>query len=53
MYEASEMYPQMAQTARSEGLNDVADWFDVLAQSQRNHAGRFNQALHDLKESDR
>ena len=45
-YEYTEMYPGMAKTAREEGHDDIADWFETLAKAEKSHAGRF-QALLD------
>lgn len=49
-HEWSEMYPAMARTARAEGFDDVADWFDTLAKTERSHAGRYQKALEELVE---
>ena len=48
-YEYTEMYPGFARTARQEGFDEVADWFETLAKAERAHAGRFQKALDDLK----
>ncbi len=48
-YEYTEMYPGFARTAREEGFDEVADWFETLAKAERAHAGRFQKALDDLK----
>tara|TARA_Y100000590_G_scaffold248261_1_gene278980 strand:+ start:997 stop:1413 length:417 start_codon:yes stop_codon:yes gene_type:complete len=45
-HEYTEMYPGMAKTAREEGHDDIADWFETLAKAEKSHAGRF-QALLD------
>ena len=47
-YEYTEMYPGMAKTARDEGFDEVADWFEILAKAEKSHAGRFQSALDDL-----
>ena len=39
--EYTDMYPGMARTAREEGFDDVADWFEQLAMAEKSHAGRF------------
>lgn len=44
-YEYTDMYPGMARTAREEGLEEIADWFETLAKAERSHAGRFKKAL--------
>jgi len=48
-YEYTEMYPQMAKDARSEGFDDVAEWFETLAKAEKSHAGRFQKALDELR----
>ncbi len=47
-HESSEMYPHMAQVAREEGFDDVADWFETLAKAERSHANRYTKALDKL-----
>jgi rubrerythrin len=47
-YEYTEMYPGMAKTARDEGFDDVAEWFETLAKAEKSHAGRFQKALDGL-----
>jgi len=42
------MYPGMAETARDEGFDEIADWFETLARAERSHANRFKKALQDL-----
>ena len=44
-HEYTEMYPGMAKTAREEGFEEVADWFETLAKAERSHANRFQRAL--------
>jgi rubrerythrin len=48
-YEYTEMYPGFAKTARDEGFDEVAEWFETLARAEKSHAGRFSKALKDLK----
>lgn len=50
-HEYTDMYPGMARTARDEGFDEIADWFETLAKAERSHAGRFQKALDALKES--
>jgi rubrerythrin len=45
-HEYTDMYPGFARTARTEGFEEVADWFETLAKAEKSHAGRF-QALLD------
>ena len=42
-WQGNEMYLEFAQTARSEGLDEVADWFATLAKAEKAHAERFRQ----------
>ena len=42
-HEYTDMYPGMAKTARDEGFNEIADWFETLAKAEKSHAGRFQQ----------
>ncbi|MBI2091218.1 MAG: rubrerythrin [Deltaproteobacteria bacterium] len=44
-YEYTEMYPGMAKTAREEGLQELAEWFETLAKAEKSHAGRFTKGL--------
>ncbi len=44
-HESAEMYPAMARTARDEGFDEIADWFETLAKAERSHAMRFQKAL--------
>jgi rubrerythrin len=48
-HEYSDMYPGMAKTAREEGFDEVADWFETLAKAERSHAMRYQKALDALK----
>ena len=47
-HEYTDMYPGMAKTAREEGHDEVADWFETLAKAERSHANRFQKALDAL-----
>jgi len=47
-HEYTDMYPGMARTAREEGFDEVADWFETLAKAERSHANRFTKALGEL-----
>ena len=44
-HEYTDMYPGMARTARDEGFDEIADWFETLAKAERSHANRFQKAL--------
>lgn len=47
-HEYTDMYPGMAKTARDEGFNEIADWFETLSKAERSHANRFQKALDTL-----
>jgi rubrerythrin len=47
-HEYTDMYPGMAKTARDEGFDEIADWFETLAKAEKSHAGRFQRALDAL-----
>ena len=47
-HEYTDMYPGMARTARQEGFDEIADWFETLAKAEKSHAGRFQRALDTL-----
>ncbi len=44
----TDMYPGMAKSARDEGFDEIADWFETLAKAERSHANRFQKALDNL-----
>ena len=47
-HEYTDMYPGMAKTAREEGHDEIADWFETLGKAERSHANRFQKALDNL-----
>ena len=47
-HEYTDMYPGMAKSARDEGFEEIADWFEMLAKAERSHANRFQKALNSL-----
>jgi rubrerythrin len=47
-HEYTDMYPGMAKSARDEGFDEIADWFETLAKAERSHANRFQKALDSL-----
>jgi rubrerythrin len=47
-HEYTDMYPGMAKDARSEGFDEIADWFETLAKAERSHANKFQKALEAL-----
>ena len=44
-HEYTDMYPGMAKTAREEGFDEIADWFETLAKAERRHANKFTKTL--------
>jgi rubrerythrin len=48
-HEYETMYPGMAKSAREEGFDDIAEWFETLAKAEKSHAGRFQKMLDSLK----
>ena len=44
-HEYTDMYPGMAKTARDEGFDEIADWFETLGKAERSHAGKFQRTL--------
>jgi rubrerythrin len=48
-HEYTDMYPGMAKTARDEGFDEIADWFETLAKAERSHAGKFKKTLDAYK----
>ena len=47
-HEYTDMYPGMAKSAREEGFDEIADWFETLAKAERSHANRFTKALGEM-----
>ncbi len=47
-HEYTDMYPGMAKTAREEGFDEIADWFETLARAEKSHAGRFQKGLDSI-----
>ena len=47
-YEYTEMYPGFARTARNEGFEEIAEWFETLARAEKSHAGRFQKGLDSI-----
>ena len=48
-HEYTDMYPNMARTAREEGFDEIADWFETLAKAEKSHASRFQKALETMR----
>ena len=47
-YEYTQMYPGFAKSAREEGFDEIAEWFETLARAEKSHAGRFQKGLDTL-----
>ena len=47
-FEYTDMYPGMARTARDEGFEEIANWFETLAKAEKSHAGRFQKCFDTL-----
>ena len=47
-HEYTDMYPGFAKTAREEGFEEIADWFETLAKAEKSHAGKFQKMLNDI-----
>ena len=48
-HEYTDMYPGMAKTAREEGFEEIADWFETLAKAEKSHAGKFQKTLETIE----
>ena len=42
-HEYTDMYPGMAKTARDEGFDEIADWFETLAKAEKATPGDFKR----------
>ena len=49
IFDSSERYPAMAETARAEGFKEIAAWFETLAKAEKAHTARFQQLLDALQ----
>ena len=47
-YEYTQMYPGFAKTAREEGFEKIAAWFETLARAEKSHANRFTKGLEQV-----
>ena len=47
-HEYTDMDPCMAKTAREEGFEEIADWFETLAKAEKSHAGKFQKTLESI-----
>jgi rubrerythrin len=49
-YEWTEMYKEFAKTAREEGFNEIADYFDRVAEVEAEHEERYRKLLSRLRD---
>jgi len=47
-HEVADLYPGWARTAREEGFDEIAEWFETLAKAEKSHALRLQRALDKL-----
>jgi rubrerythrin len=47
-FEYTDMYPGMARTAREEGFDQIANWFETLAKAEKSHAGKFQAGIDSI-----
>src|SRR6201990_975470 len=47
-YEYTQMYPGFAKTAREEGFEEIAEWFETLARARGSHPGGAQKGLDTL-----
>ncbi len=43
----NQTYPEMAKTAREEGLTDIASWFETLEKAKRFHVRKLKKLTHE------
>jgi rubrerythrin len=48
-HEYTDMYPGFAKSAREEGFQEIADWFETLAKAEKSHAGKFQKMLDSVQ----
>ncbi|MBE6010477.1 MAG: rubrerythrin family protein [Eubacterium sp.] len=48
-YEWQEMYPTFAKEAREEGLNEIADLFEMVAEIEKDHEERYRKLLANIE----
>jgi rubrerythrin len=48
LHDATTLYPGFAATAREEGFDEIAEWFETVARAEQSHAARFQQGLEAL-----
>lgn len=48
-YEATDMYPGFAKTAREEGYDDIADRLEAIAKAETHHRERYKKLLENVE----
>ena len=48
-YEWTDMYPSFAETAKKEGLNDIAGIFTAIAVAEKQHEKRYNELFANIE----
>jgi rubrerythrin len=49
IYESTTMYPTFAEEARQEGFDELAKWFDAVAEAEKIHVKEFQEILSKMK----
>jgi len=49
IHESSTMYPQFAKQAHEEGFDEIAHWFEAVAEAEKVHVKKFQELLTNLK----
>jgi rubrerythrin len=49
-HEYADMYPGMTRSARDEGFDEIADWFETLEKAEKSHAGCFQKAHNSIED---
>ncbi|MGE0712325.1 MAG: rubrerythrin family protein [Planctomycetota bacterium] len=52
LYENETLYPGFARTAREEGYDRAADWFETVAAASRRHTERLRRELRSLEQGE-
>jgi len=47
--ESTTMYPKFAEEAKQEGFDEIAKWFDAVAEAEKVHVKAFQEILSKLK----
>jgi rubrerythrin len=49
IYESTTMYPTFAEEARQEGFDELAKWFNAVAEAEKIHVKEFQEILSKMK----